>query len=125
MSYKKLLLTGVIFLFSVSCFYSCVKNESYKAVVTVSKLEERGDSHVKIPVANARLIFGVDTFHHEVYREAYTDATGKYEGEWDREVSLEVQASADIDGVMYVGKSRVNLSLGGIDQREILLTEEQ
>jgi hypothetical protein len=120
MSYKKLLLAGVISLFSVSCFYSCTKGNVYKGVVTVFRTDS-DSSVVKIPVPNCKLIFGKEEYAPEVKREVYTDETGKYEGEWNREVSLEIQASKEISDVMYVGKSIIRLSPSVISTQEILI----
>ena len=125
MSYTKSLLAGVIFLFSASCFYSCSKEDNmYKGIVTVSRLEETDASFVKIPVPNCKLIFGEEIFDPEIYREEYTDATGKYEGVWNREVSLRIFASAEVNGKMYSGASAIRLSLGATANVEVLITEE-
>jgi len=125
MSYKKTLLAGIIFLFSVNCFYSCAKEDVYKAVVTVSRIEETGDSHTRIPVPDCRLIFGEDNFDETIRREVYTDAMGKYTGEWKREVSLKIQASKEINGEMYTGASVVRLSLIKTAEVEVLVTLEK
>ena len=122
MSYNKSFLVGIIFLFSASCFFSCAKDNVYKAIVTVSRLDETGSSSMRIPVSNCKLIFGEENFDPEIYREVYTDLTGKYAGEWKREVSLRVQAFAEINGEMYTGFSVVRLSLGGTAEEEILIT---
>ena len=124
MGYKKILLAGVISLFSVSCFYSCNKDNIYKGVVTVFRTNS-DSSIVKIPVPNCKLVFGKDDFDADIRREVYTDAAGKYEGEWKREVTLEIQASKEISDVMYVGKSVIRLSSGGISTREILIKPEE
>ena len=125
MSYNKLFLAGIMFLFSVSCFFSCKQDDTYKAVVTVFRLDETGTEMRKIPVPNCKLIFGEDKFDADIYREVYTDATGKYEGVWKREVSLRIQASAEINDKMYTGASFIRLSLGATEEREVLVTEEK
>jgi len=124
MSYNKLLLAGVMFLFSASCFYSCAKDNTYKAVITVSRLDELDSVSRKIPVPDCRLFFGDEKYDVEIQREVYTDATGKYVGEWKREVSLQIQASKEIDGKMYTGGSVIRLSLGGTAEQEILIRPE-
>ena len=124
MRYNKSFLAGIIFLFSVSCFYSCKEDNVYKAVVTVSRIEETGTSSIRIPVPDCRLFFGEEDFDEKVKREVYTDVTGKYTGEWTREVSLRVQASREIDGEMYTGMSVVRLTLGATAEQEILITPE-
>ena len=125
MSYSKLLLVGVIVSFSMSCFYSCAKDDAYRAVVTVSRLDETDIGMVKVSVPDCRLIFGKEDYDPEIYREVYTDITGKYEGEWEREVSLEIEAACEIDGEMYTGASVIRLSLGTTATQEILITKEQ
>lgn len=124
MNYNKLFLAGVIFLFSASCFYSCKQDEGYKAVITVSRLDKADSTSKRIPVPDCRLFFGQDNFDSEMQREVYTDASGKYTGEWKREASLRIQASKEIDGVMYEGASVIRLTLGGVATQEILITAE-
>jgi hypothetical protein len=97
----------------------------YKGIVTVSRIEEMGDSHIRIPVPDCKLIFGKDDFDPEIRREVYTDATGKYVGEWKREVSLGIQASKEIDGEMYSGASVIRLSLVTTSEVEVLITLEK
>jgi len=122
MSYRKGLLAGIIFLFSAACFYACSKKDNvYKAEVTVLRLNEAGGT---VPVPNCKLVFGQDTFAPDIRREVYTDATGKYVGEWTREVSLDIHATVEIDGQTYVGFSRVRLSLATIAKQEILIKLE-
>ena len=121
MSSKKFFLVGVIFLLSVSCFYSCKKDNVYRAIVTVSILDE---SNVKIPVAECRLDFGEDNFAPDIKRVGYTDKSGKYEGEWNREVTLPVYATRDINGQIYSGYTMIRLTLEGIAEGEILIKEQ-
>jgi len=124
MGYNKSFLVGLIFLFSVSCFFSCAKEDVYKAIVIVSKIEETGSSTdmKKVPVPDCKLIFGEENFSPEMQREVYTDASGKYEGEWSLEASLKVLASKEIDGRLYTGASVIRLSLSGTEKVEILIT---
>ena len=125
MNCRKILLVGIISLFSVGCFYSCEKEDVYKAVVTVSMLEMVDEvTAKKIPVPSCKLVFGEENFSPEIKRTGYTDVAGKYESEWQREVSLRVYASKEIDGVMYVGASVVRLTAEGVATQEILITQE-
>jgi hypothetical protein len=92
----------------------------YKGVITVFRTDS-DSSVVKIPVPNCKLVFGKEDYDAEIKREVYTDETGKYEGEWRREVSLEIQASKEIFDVAYAGKSVIRLSPGIIATQEILI----
>ena len=126
MSYKKSLLVGLICLFSASCFFSsCAKEKVYKGIVTVLKLDETGGVTQQIPVSDCKLVFGEENYDPEVRREVYTDVTGKYVGEWKREVALEIQASKEIEGEMYTGKSVLRLSLAATAEVKILIKKEQ
>ena len=120
MSSKKFLLVGIMFLFSVSCFYSCKKNNTYRAVIKVSMLDEFNN---KVPVPECKLVFGKDNFAPDVRRVGYTDKSGVYEGEWTREVTLPVDATRDINGSLYSGYSVIRLTLDGIAEQEILIKE--
>ena len=120
MNSRKFFLASIVFLLSVSCFYSCKKETSYKAVITVSMLDE---NNLKISVPACKLVFGDTNFAPDIQRVGYTDATGKYEGEWNREVTLPVYASREINGYEYTGYSMVRLTVEGIAEQEILLKE--
>ena len=125
MSYKKSLLVGLICLFSASCLFSCAKEKVYKGIVTVLQLDETGGVTQQIPVSDCKLVFGEENYDPEVRREVYTDVTGKYVGEWKREVALGIQASKEIDGEMYTGKSVLRLSLAATAEVKILIKKEQ
>lgn len=82
------------------------------------------DSGSKIPVPLCQLVFGEENFAPDIKRTGYTDANGKYEGEWSREVSLRVRASKEINKKIHTGVSIIRLSDGGIAEQEILIKEE-
>jgi len=121
MSCRKLLLASVMFLFSVGCLHSCKKDNVYKTVVKVSMLDE---FNVKISVPECKLVFGEDHFAPDVKRIGYTDASGKYEGEWNREVTLPVHASRVINDKVYSGYSVIRPSQEGVSMHEILIKPE-
>lgn len=121
MRYKKLLLASVVVLFSVGCFFSCTKNNVYKAVVTVSRLNSE---NVKIPVPECKLVFGEDNYVAEVKRIGYTDMNGKYEGEWDREVTLPIYVTRTIGDTVYSGFSMIRLTQENVAMCEILIKPE-
>ena len=120
MSSKKFLLVSLMFLVSIGCFYSCKKDNSYRALVRVSMLDA---SNVKIPVPECKLEFGEKNFSDKVNRVGYTDAKGEYEGEWDREVTLPIHATREINGHIYSAYSVIRLTQEGVAEQEILLKE--
>jgi hypothetical protein len=121
MKYKKLVLVSIISLLSVGSFSFCKKESQYKARITVSMIDPAGK---KNPVPSCKLVFGEENFAPDIKRTGYTDANGKYEGEWPREVSLRVRASREINGKVYSGVSIIRLTEGGIAEQEILIKEE-
>jgi hypothetical protein len=122
MKCKKVILVSLISLLSVSSFSFCKKESQYKAIITVSMIDDATDK--KIPVPSCKLVFGEDNFAEDIKRVGYTDANGKYEGEWPREVSLRVRASREINNKLYSGVSIIRLSEGGVSEQEILIKEE-
>jgi hypothetical protein len=118
MNCKKLFIISVCVLLSTCFILSCSKENKYKANITVSLIYTDGN---KIPVPLCKLIFGEDDFAANVKRTVYTNDLGHYEGEWNREVYLRIQASKEIDGQLYTGTSFIRLTPDGTAEQEILI----
>ena len=120
MKNTKIICACLLILAVGTSFFSCKKKDVYRAQVLVT-LVDPDFPEVRTPVPDCKLIFGEDDFADDIKRTVYTDENGIYRGAWPREVSLRIQASKEIDGVLYVGVSIVRVEKTGSAEVEILL----
>ena len=99
MKRKGFFLTGLFCLFcALAALTSCNKNSECIGKV-YTYVTENG---IEVPIGGCELIFGDKaTFAPEIYREAVTDESGRYEGTWNREVNLFVEAKKPFNSEQY------------------------
>ncbi|MBP5412311.1 MAG: hypothetical protein J6Y47_03540 [Bacteroidales bacterium] len=104
------------------CTFSSCKGKECTGRVLITMVDASG---ARVPVPECNVVFGDPSFAPNVYREVVTDENGRYEGVWQNEAYLKVEASKMINSKMYKGSSSIRLSLGEITEQEILIKVSQ
>ncbi|MBO4580712.1 MAG: hypothetical protein J5701_00300 [Bacteroidales bacterium] len=119
---KTLVILFTLATMSLCSFYSC-KGKECTGRVLITVVDEASGARVPVPECN--VVFGDPSFAPNVYREVVTDENGRYEGVWQNEAYLKVEASKMLHNKMYKGSSSIRLSLGEITEQEILIKVAQ
>ena len=112
MMYKRLFLAslGCLFCFLIT-LTSCKKSNECTGIIYT--YVEDAKTGIKTPIGACPLTIGEESFAPEIYRKVLTDASGYYEGVWNREVYLLVEAKKPLSDEQYLfGIGYINLVPG-------------
>ena len=122
MKHRKFILAGVSCLFvGLTVLFSCKKNTECTGIIYTYTMQ----NGVKIPIGGCTLRIGdikgdqEDRLDTNIMRVVVTDANGYYEGTWNRQVRLPIDAQRG----SYYGIGIIDLNPGDVTRLEIPLMD--
>ena len=126
MRHKRFLLASLLGLFfALTVLISCEKGNECTGVI-YTYIEN--DAGVKIPLGGCELVFKLEKvdereFAPEIQRTVVTDASGRYEGIWTRQVRIPIEATKSFNEEQYYfGVAFIDLIPGQTTESEIVLS---